>query len=352
MHMKKLSIGIIGMGQMGLRHLQYVNKMPDMEVTCIADPMEANVVSFSGSGVQGFTDYLQLLDEGQPDGVIIAAPNAHHVAIARECIVRGIAVLIEKPISDSLRSAKELTDFVSKSAAPVLVGHHRRYHPILQAARAYIEEGGIGNQVAVTAQWMRRKPSAYFQDLWKTDPGKGGGVLLINAIHDIDCLRMLFGNIVAVQAMTSSRTRELAVEDTAAVNFQFASGALGSLVVSDAALAPWSWEATSGEDERYALLPLDCYHLSGTRGSLAVPSLETWTNEPEADREHPMTRRRLPRDSYSSFLKQLNHFADVIQRKAAPQVTAESALETLAVVQAVGISANTNRTVFIRDLVA
>ena len=87
-------------------------------------------------------------------------------------------------------------------------------------------------------------------------------------------LLSLVGDIVRVQAVTSNATRGFAVEDTAAMVFTFANGALGTFLLSDTAASPRSWEQTSQENTSYdSYDDEDCYHIAGTRGSLSVPTM-------------------------------------------------------------------------------
>ena len=340
-------ITVIGAGVMGRHHLALALANPDLEVVGIADPTPATREALASQGLPVFADHRRMLDEARPDGVIIAAPNALHVRLTLDCVERGIAALVEKPIADDLEDATRLAAAVEASGVPVLVGHHRRHNPLLRRAAAHIAEGALGRVLAVTGLWLRRKPSAYFGDRWKREPADGGGVLLINTIHDIDCLRMLCGEIVGVQAQTSSAGRGFAVEDTAAVVLRFASGALGTLTVSDATTAPWCWEMNSQEDPRFANVPEDCYLVCGTEGSLTVPTLQTWTNEPEADRGASLIRRRLHHLPADSLTEQLAHFAKVIRREIAPAIDVTDAARTLAATLAIRQSARTGELVLL-----
>ena len=95
------------------------------------------------------------------------------------------------------------------------------------------------------------KPDDYFDAAWRRTPGVGG-TFLINLIHEIDLLRFVCGEIVAVSAMASSAVRGLAVEDTGALVFQLDNGALASLVISDTAAGPWCWDLAAGDGPRFA----------------------------------------------------------------------------------------------------
>ncbi len=349
---KRCRVALVGAGVMGRAHLDILSKSPDFDVVGIADPTAKILAPLAEKGFRTFADYRRMLEEAKPEGVVIATPNSHHVPVALDCIERGIGTLIEKPVSDSVESALQLLKALSKTNVPVLIGHHRRHNPLLKKAAQHIATGGIGKVVAIVGMWLRRKPDEYFADTWKREAARGGGVLLINTIHDVDCLRMLCGEIESVQAMTSSKVRDFDVEDTAAVALRFESGALGTLTVSDATTAPWCWEMTSREDPRFASVPENCYVICGTQGSLTVPTLENWTNEPNGGREAPLMRRRLYHVPADALTEQLAHFARVMRREEKPLVTAEDATRTLAVTLAVSQSARRGTMVRIAEMLA
>lgn len=335
---------------MGRAHLDVLSRNPDFEVVGVADPTAAALAPLASAGLATYADHRQMLDHAKPDAVVIATPNSHHVPAAIDCVKRKVGVLIEKPVADSVESALELLQVLETSDAPVLVGHHRRHNPLLKKAAQHIAAGGIGRVVAVVGLWLRRKPDEYFKDLWKLDPARGGGVLLINTIHDIDCLRMLCGDIESIQAMTSNSVRGLGVEDTAAISLRFTSGALGTVTVSDATTAPWCWEMTSQEDPRFATIPENCYIVCGTQGSLTVPTLETWTNEPNGGRDAPLIRRRLYHLAADALTQQFIHFAAVMRGEQKPLVTAQDATQTLAATLAIRRSAARGGEVRIADM--
>jgi predicted dehydrogenase len=102
---------------------------------------------------------------------------------------------------------------------------------IKPTAMPIAEFGRLGRITAISAQWMLLKSTDYFEIAHRREPG--AGPVLINAVHDIDDLRFIVGEIDAVQAMTLNAVRSFAVEDTAVILLHIANGALGTLTVSD-----------------------------------------------------------------------------------------------------------------------
>ena len=189
---------------------------------------------------------------------------------------------------------------------------------------------------------MIQKPDNYFDVGWRTEPA-GGGPILINLVHDIDDLRFICGEIASVQAMTANVARGFAVEDTAAISLRFAGGALGTVTLSDAVAAPWSWELTSGEAPNYPQRPENCYLFAGTAGALAVPKLELWRYAGETGWTAPLSCERLQVVPEDPQVRQLRHFCRVIRGEEAPLITGPDATRTLAATLAVHQAAATGR---------
>lgn len=176
--------------------------------------------------------------------------------------------------------------------------------------------------------------------------------MLINGIHEIDGLRMLCGEIESVQAATADRARNLAVEDTAAAVLRFASGALGTLTLSDAVSAPWNWEWNSRENPFYPHEPLSSLFVTGTRGALTVPGLEHWWHEPGQGWGDPLKRQRVPVALGDSYVEQMRNFAAVIRGEEAPVVSGAEGARTLAATLAIKESAAGGAAVAVEDLIA
>jgi len=226
---------------------------------------------------------------------------------------------------------------VARTGAKVLIGHHRAHSPIMAKARQVIASGQLGRLVGVMGSATFFKPDHYFAEgPWRTQPG--GGPLLINMIHEVHNLRMLCGDIVAVQAFTANATRGFAVEDTVAINLRFANGALGTFLLSDTAACARSWEQTSQENKAYPSYDdEDCYVITGTHGSLSVPTmrLKTYPRDDARSWWKPFEVGTVGMVREDPLVRQIDHLVQVIRGEAEPLVSARDGLNNLRVTEAI-----------------
>ncbi|MEZ5535899.1 MAG: Gfo/Idh/MocA family oxidoreductase [Thiolinea sp.] len=348
--MNKLKLAVTGAGMIGKNHIALIEQSADCELAAIVEPGEL-APELQQYGDIVVADLAEVLSAGQVDGVILATPNALHVRQALQCLEAGVPALIEKPVADSVADGEQLLARVRQSGLSFLVGHHRMYSPIMVKAREVVDSGVLGELVAVNGSALFHKPDAYFeQGAWRSKAG--GGPILINMIHEVGNLRYLCGEIVAVQALQSNTRRGFEVEDSAAMVFSFASGALGTFMLSDCAASPRSWEQTSQENPAYPAYPLeDCYHLAGTRGSLSVPSMQLHHyGESEASWWQPFVTESVDLQRADPLALQLQHFCQVIRGEAEPRVSVYDGLQNLRVTEALSKAAASGEKVYIDSI--
>lgn len=341
--MSKLNIAVAGAGTMGQCHMALVRANDACRLSAIVDPSPAAAQVASTANVALFADIDALFKAGCPDGIILATPNALHVEQALACLAAGVAVLIEKPVAHTVEEGERLLAAIAGSHARMLVGHHRAHSAILAQAREVIRDGVLGDLVAVSGSATFYKPAGYFDAApWRREIG--GGPILINMVHEISNLRSMCGEIVAVQAMASNATRGFAVEDTVAVNLRFENGALGTFLLSDAAASARSWEHTSKENESYPNhADEDCYVISGTRGSLSVPTMrvKVYAAAHESSWFRPFQAETLELQRNDPLERQLAHFCEVIRGTAQPLVKVADGVQNLRITEAIAEAART-----------
>lgn len=345
--MSKTRIAVAGAGYIGQAHMGVALNSPTCALSAIVDPSPAAVEVAAKAGVPLYTSIEELLTKDRPDGLILATPNPLHVPQALQCVAAGLPILLEKPIATTVAEGAQLVKRVDGTGAKVLIGHHRAHSPIMVKARDVVASGRLGKLVAVMGSATFFKPDSYYAGApWRREIG--AGPILLNMIHEVHNLRMLCGDIVAVQAFSSHATRGFAVEDTVAINLRFANGALGSFMLSDTAACPRSWEQTSQENKAYPSYDdEDCYVIAGTNGSLSVPTMRLKTYPRDEDRswwkEFEVGVVGMVRDD--PLKHQLEHFGAVIRGEAEPLVSARDGLQNLRVTEAIAEAARSGQVV-------
>jgi len=337
MNSEPLRIAVIGAGSIGRRHIDLIAVEPACRLVAIADPDPGATDLAKASNAKYFSGYQALLAQEQLDGVIVAAPNTLHAAIGVACADRGLPFLMEKPVTDTVENGLQLIEAATAAKVRAQVGHHRRFDPAVEEAHRIIHSGKLGNIVAGSGIWFALKHDEYYDVPWRTS-GPGGGPLLINLIHEIDMLRYWFGEVESVYAETTSRHRNLPVEDSGAILFRFASGPLITMTFSDSAPSPWGWERNSGDNPHTPAVNENCYRFAGTTAALEFPNLTIWGDA--SSWLDPLTREARPTRPRKALADQLAHFCNVIQGES-PRVTLADGLANLAVVEAVAESSLT-----------
>jgi predicted dehydrogenase len=333
--MKPLSIGLVGAGAIGRMHADVIAGSGFAEIVAVADPTEAGRLYCLERGLPWCSSHHALLEAGGVEALIVATPNQSHLEIGLAAIAHGVPALIEKPVAVTVAEGEELSAASAKAGVPILVGHHRRHNPIIAKARELVGQGALGRLTNATVLYTFFKHDAYFDLAWRREPG--GGPILINLIHEIDLIRFVCGEVAAVQAVTSGRVRGLPVEDTAAVLLELENGALVTVSLSDTAVTPWSWDLVSGELPNYPRQekPVNSHFISGTEGSLALPSLDHWRYDGEKSWFAPITQEAIPIERESPYIRQLRHLFDVVRYGVRPLIDAADATRTLKVTLAV-----------------
>ena len=183
----------------------------------------------------------QLLDLGL-DVVSVCTPHPTHEDIVTRAAANGVNVLCEKPIAIDLSAAARMV--TAAEAAGVLLGvlFQRRFWPAAQRIRRAIDDGTLGQPFLGHASVLLHRDSHYYtatpwRGKWETD---GGGVLMTQAVHNIDLLQWFMGEAIEVSAAHHTFVQPIEVEDTAVATIRFAGGGLATLAASTALTPVWA----------------------------------------------------------------------------------------------------------------
>jgi UDP-N-acetyl-2-amino-2-deoxyglucuronate dehydrogenase len=222
---------VIGCGDVSIVHLEAIEAIADGELiaVCDTDPATAAAVA-TGRGVRQFTDHRELLRNSPPDVVHICTPHDQHVQVLIDCVQAGVAVLVEKPLANTLAEAERVIAAVDAvPSVPVGVCFQNRYNQTAQAVKRLLQAGELGAVLGGTAivSWSRT-PAYYRARPWRGQASRsGGGVLINQAIHTLDLMQWLLGDVAAVSGQVGCYLLDgvIDVEDTAAAVLTHSGGA-------------------------------------------------------------------------------------------------------------------------------
>lgn len=345
----KTRIAIIGAGLIGPRHAQSVVDHADAELTAFVDPSPQAATIARSFAVPCYRTVDQLLaSEQSPDAAIVCTPNHTHVDISEKLLREGVHVLVEKPVSIDVRSGERLAETVRVSDKQLLVGHHRRFNPYVVATKRALAEGAIGRPVAVSGLWTLCKPDSYFEPpaAWRASY-EAGGPVLINLIHDVDILQYLLGPITRVHAEQAVSRRNHAAEEGAAILLRFASGAVGTFILSDATPSPHSFESGTGENPIIPHHGKDFYRILGSEGTLSIGDMKLWRHASgdEASWSNRLLEQDIEMGSEIPFDEQVKHFVQVVQGMERPRCSVEDGLRAVRITAAVKEALDTGQPV-------
>jgi predicted dehydrogenase len=144
-----INVGLAGYGYWGPNLARNFNRQLDCRLTAICDLDQSRVdaaVKLYPS-VRGATGFQDLLDDPQIDLILIATPTSTHYAMAKQTLLAGKDVLVEKPIASSIEEARELVDLAEAKGRILAVDHTFLYTPAVQKIHALVRSGTIGTLI-------------------------------------------------------------------------------------------------------------------------------------------------------------------------------------------------------------
>ena len=230
---------VIGCGDVSVVHLDAIQAHADIELVavCDVDPDTAAQAS-ARYRVSAFPGHAELLAALRPDVVHIATPHDQHVQPAIDFLAAGVNVVVEKPVAHLRREADRLIAAAEQPGAPkIAVCFQNRYNATSQAMVTLLRSGELGTVVGGSASvcWSRG-PAYYRSRPWRGQRERsGGGVLINQAIHTVDLLQWLLGDVSEVRGRASRLALDgIDVEDTAQIVLDHSGGARSVLFATNA----------------------------------------------------------------------------------------------------------------------
>jgi len=172
----KLRVGVVGLGNMGKNHVRNYAQIHGASLVAVCDVSHDLATSFASEyHCQGFTSLEEMVATCPLDALSITVPTVHHYSVASFLIQKGLHVLVEKPIADTVSHATSLVNLAEQHRVVLMVGHIERFNPAVQKLKSIITEGTLGKITSLIAKRVGAFPAQI----------KDANVIIDLAVHDI-----------------------------------------------------------------------------------------------------------------------------------------------------------------------
>ena len=343
---REVRFALVGPGKVAALHAAALGRIPGARLVAVAGRDHDRTAAFAQRfGARADAGLTETIARGGVDAVVLCTPHPRHAEQAIEGAEAGLAVIVEKPLALDPAHADRVIATCRGNDVLLSVISQRRWYPAVRRVKAAINEGRIGTPVLATLEVLGwRGPEYYAMDAWRgTQAGEGGGVLVNQAVHQLDLLCWFMGEPLDVDGFTANVNHpEIEVEDTAVAVVRFASGALATLTASNAQ-RPGLWGRVHVHGRNGASVGVETDRGSSFVAGMSAPSparndlwtipgearlIESWPAEDAAAMEgaHPETH---------FHELQLRDIVAALREGRAPAVTGEDGRRAVALFRAV-----------------
>ena len=213
--MKKLKVGVLGLGCISYSHIPAYLGNPDVELVAICDKSES-WLAYRAKQLdipQAYTDYRKLLDNPDIDAVSVCLPTKFHAEASIYALNAGKHVLCEKPMAINADEARAMSEAAAKNNKKLMVSHNQRFDPDVQLMQKRMKEGFFGEIYFARIGWRRslgmlpeqdlvRENGEHYSRNWFNEKDNGGGVLRDLGSHLLDLTMFItdFPKLVSADA--------------------------------------------------------------------------------------------------------------------------------------------------------
>lgn len=314
-------IGVSGLGSIGCRHARLLAEMPGVEVHGFDSHGVSDAAAAELGGLTSIAPSLDALVERASTGLIVATPDAVHVEQAELAVRAGVPVLIEKPLSNDLASARAITELAATLGVPAMVGYVLRHHGTMRRLQQAIADGDIGAPASFHASLSAYETLVVARNRFDDDATFR---LVFDYSHEWDYLQWLFGPVVncAATSRTAPGVQPSQTPNVVEALFELESGLTGSAHLDYVSPGVRRCRVVGEE----AVVEMDI-----ATGSIGL-------------RQHgaDVLVEAVPEARDVAFVRQLEHFIEVALGRAEPIVSLRDGVNAIAVADAL-VTACTER---------
>lgn len=229
-----MNFAIVGCGFIAKKHATAIEKTDGANLVAICDRIPETMEFYESEyNAKAYTDLEEMLQKEEIDVVCICTPSGLHAPLAVQVANAKKHIVLEKPIAMTLEDTDKIISACKENDVKLSVVHPNRFRPVVQELRKILDQNLLGkiSHANATVNWNRGQ-EYYDQAPWRGTKEHDGGVLMNQAIHNLDLLLWFMGQPEQIFSMEATRLRNIEAEDVSTGLIKFKSGALGVVETS------------------------------------------------------------------------------------------------------------------------
>lgn len=229
-----MKVGIVGCGFISNKHITAIENIENLYLSAVCDPNEDALIRFKeDKTVKTFTKIEDMLNDSDIDIVAVCTPSGLHKNLAIKAAKAGKHLVIEKPIAMKVDEALEISKVANEENISLSVVHPNRFRPVVMSLKKLLDKNVFGkiSHVECNVNWNRNQ-EYYDKSPWRGTKEFDGGVLMNQAIHNLDLLLWFIGRPDEIFSMEATRLRKIEAEDVSMGIVRFQNGILGIINAS------------------------------------------------------------------------------------------------------------------------
>ncbi len=241
--LKRLRVGIVGLGKMGISQCAIANAHPEASVVAVCDTSGMILDAFRRySRITTYDDFEVMISREPLDAVFVATPPSSHAAVVTSALMHGLHTFCEKPFLLHNTAGIDLAAEAERRSLVNQVGYQLRFLGTFEECKRLLSRGLLGDLVHFSIESYGPVVVKQKGGTWRSSSAEGGGCLHDYASHALDLIHYLLSPVVRARATIFKRVYSRAVEDAVYSTLTLANGATGTLAVN------WSDEFLPKDD--------------------------------------------------------------------------------------------------------
>ena len=227
-----LKLAFVGLGWWGKELARAASELPSrMDIAGCYSLSPSEITDFKALySAKPYASYNEVLNDASINGVVLSTPHTCHASQVAQAAKARKQIFVEKPLALSLKEAFAAAQICADQKVVLAVGHNRRFSPVAQELKTWIDKGRFGQVLHVEAHFSGNSAMNFTKETWRANRRESpAGSLVSIGLHMIDTVQWLKGPIERLACLSKRQVLQVDIDDTTTALFELERGVTGTI---------------------------------------------------------------------------------------------------------------------------